>query len=102
MTTKPPTPTGLNDWGRIPVDTGKGSDFAIINRVAGSAAMAWACNSPDGPLKNPMPLMTAIDGAVHEALLHLLELGVIDIDADRLRGASAWPLHRQKKTGEED
>ncbi|MEU6979626.1 hypothetical protein [Streptomyces sp. NPDC046371] len=101
MNQKPPTPTGLNDWDRITVDTGTGNDFAIINRLAGSAAMAWAINSPRGPLKNPMPLATAIDGAVHEALLHLLELGVIDIDTPRLREASAWPLHRQKQLGED-
>ncbi|MFJ7990349.1 hypothetical protein [Streptomyces sp. NPDC096351] len=96
VTAKPPTPAGLNDWERIPVDTRKGSDFAIIDRVASSAARAWAINSPDGPMKKPAPLMHAIDGAVHEALLHLLELGVIDIDTDRLRGASGWPLRRQK------
>ncbi|RSS37459.1 hypothetical protein [Streptomyces sp. WAC08241] len=95
MTKKPPTPKGWNDWDRILVDTNPRSDFAIINRIAGFAATSWACNSPDGPLKKPMPLMTVVDGAVHEALLHLLELGLIDIDADR------YPVNRKRQAGDD-
>ncbi|GAA2770462.1 hypothetical protein XF35_38940 [Streptomyces platensis subsp. clarensis] len=97
MTTKPPLPTDrLADWARIAVDTADQGDFAAINRIAGFAASSWTVNSPDGPLAKPMPLMQAVDGAVREALLHLLELGLIDIDTDRLWAAHSWPMHRPR------
>ena len=96
MTTKPPLPTDrIADWPRTAVDTADQSDFAAINRIAGFAAHSWACNSPDGPLAKPMPLMQAVDGAVREALLHLLELGLIDIDAERLHAALSYPMTRR-------
>ncbi|MFC9736050.1 hypothetical protein ACFWG5_34605 [Streptomyces hydrogenans] len=97
MNTKPPLPdNAFAPWPRVPVDADPGSDFALIERIGGFAAHAWAINDPAGPLKAPMPLMPAIDGAVREALMHLLELGLIDIDTERLHDAPGYPMHRER------
>ncbi|MFF8840478.1 hypothetical protein [Streptomyces sp. NPDC015130] len=82
-------------WPRIPIDTSEESDFAEIDRVAGFAATSWALNSRDGVLATGMSLVQAIDGAVHEALLHLLEIGFIDIDTERLHAADGYPMNRE-------
>uniref|UniRef100_UPI003F491363 hypothetical protein n=1 Tax=Streptomyces sp. CA-141956 TaxID=3240051 RepID=UPI003F491363 len=96
MDAKPPLPSDwFADWPRIAIDTSDQSGFAAINRIAGFAASSWTCNSPDGPLETPMPLMQAVDGAVREALLHLLELGLIDIDSERLHAAPSYPTSRK-------
>jgi hypothetical protein len=95
MTDKPPLPARLLDpWPRIPVDTAEGTDFHRLDRIAGHAATAWAL-SPEGTYAKNLTLAETVDGAVREALLHLLELGLIDIDADRMNNAKGWPTKRQ-------
>lgn len=36
--------------------------------------------------------------ALRKALLHVLELGLIDIDSERMWAASGWPTQRERKT----
>jgi hypothetical protein len=95
VTDKPPLPERTFDaWPRIHADLTDGSDTARIIRLATSAADGWALG-PDGPFKNPTLTLSEITGnVVREALLHLLELGLIDIDAERMRAAKGWPLRR--------
>jgi len=93
---KPPLPTRMFDpWPRIPIDTTADSDFHHINRTAGSAATGWAVG-PEGAYAQNLTLAEVVDGAVREALLHLLELGLIDIDSDRLNAAPGLPTHRER------
>jgi hypothetical protein len=94
MPEKPPLPERLFDpWERIPVDQ-EASPFKEIRSLAVSAADDWLLGD-DGPYKQP-----GMTGAqmtwriVEEALLHLLELGLIDIDAERIAAAKGWPLSR--------
>lgn len=93
--TKPPVPNNWdNNWRRIPVDL-TDPDTAWILKLAISGADGWVLG-PHGPLRDQgMALAEITSGAVREALLHLLELGLIDIDADRLRAAGAFPLRRE-------
>jgi hypothetical protein len=97
VTVKPPLPaTPFDDWPRIPVDETDGSPFREIHRLAVLAADDWTFG-PDGPYKQPGMTMAQITrGHVREALLHLLELGLIDIDEDRLNAASSFPMSRPK------
>lgn len=95
---KPPLPARMFDpWPRIPVDTSPDSDFHRLNRIAGHAATGWALG-PDGAYAQGRALADVVDNAVREALLHLLELGLIDIDSDRMHAAPGWPTHRERKT----
>ena len=102
MTTKPPHPTRtLDPWPRIPIDTTEDSDFHRINRIASHAATSWALG-PNGTYAQNLTLAETVDGAVHEALLHLMELGLIDIDTDRLNNAPGWPMSRERRgTGDD-
>lgn len=94
---KPPLPDRILDpWPRIPVDTSEGSDFHRLNRIAGHAATGWALG-PDGAYAQQRTLADIVDNSVREALLHLLELGLIDIDATRMHSAPGWPTHRERK-----
>lgn len=94
---KPPLPARTFDpWPRIPVDTSEGSDFHRLNRIAGHAATGWALG-PDGAYAQNRTLADIVDNAVREALLHVLELGLIDIDAARMHAASGWPTQRERK-----
>ena len=94
---KPPLPArALDPWPRMTVDTSEGSDFYHLNRIAGDAATMWAVG-PDGAYAQHLTLAQIVDGAVREALLHLLELGFLDIDSDRLNAAAAIPMHRERK-----
>lgn len=96
MPDKPPLPAGTFDlWPRIDVDTTEGSDFHRLNRIAGHAATGWALG-PQGAYAQNLTLAEVVDGAVREALLHLLELGLIDIDAERMHAAPGWPTHRER------
>lgn len=99
---KPPLPTGFFDpFPRVPVDTSDGSPFAQIRSTGLAAAMDWLLGE-DGPYKKPG--MTAAGVArmqVNEALLHLMELGFIDIDEERMAEAKGWPT-RRLKPGEEE
>lgn len=97
MTEKPPLPARTFDpWPRIPVDTSPDSDFHRLNRIAGHAATGWALG-PDGAYAQQRTLADIVDNAVREALLHLLELGLIDIDSARMHAAHGWPTQRERK-----
>lgn len=93
---KPPVPDRMFDpWPRIPVDAADGAPYARIRRAAGHAAHDWALGA-NGPYKWPgQTLMQIVDGAVTEALLHLFELGLIDIDVQRLDDVAGIPLTRR-------
>jgi hypothetical protein len=95
VTDKPPLPVAkFHDWPRIPVDMSDGSDAYQIARVANWAASDWVLGSA-GPYKNPDQSMAMIvRSAVREGLLHLLELGFIDIDVERMYAAKGWPMGR--------
>ncbi|NUR01305.1 MAG: hypothetical protein HOY79_33715 [Streptomyces sp.] len=92
---KPPVPARTFDaWPRIDVDTDRGSPHHRVECLAISAATHWALG-PDGPYKRPgQSLAEIIRGAVHEGLLHLAELGLIDVDTARLTAASGYPIDR--------
>lgn len=93
--TKPPIPARMfDDWPRIPVDTSRDSVFTRVERIAQGAA-AGRVLGPEGPYKRPdQSLAEIVHGAVREGLLHLAELGLIDIDAERLDAAHGYPIHR--------
>lgn len=92
---KPPVPTQPGDpWPRLSIDDSEGSPFEYILRAALYAVDAWN-SGPDGARSHPeMTPGQRTEGEVREALLHLLELGVIDIDVDRLRAATSLPGRR--------
>lgn len=93
---KPPLPARMFDpWPRLEVDTTSGSDFYRLNRIAGHAATGWALG-PAGAYAQNRTLAEVVDGAVREALLHLLELGLIDIDHERMHAAPGWPTQRER------
>lgn len=96
MTDEPPLPARMFDqWPRVEVDTSDDSNFHRLNRIAGNAATGWALG-PDGAYAQSLTLAEVVDGAVREALLHILELGLIDIDSDRMHAAPGWPTHRER------
>ncbi|MEW2302036.1 hypothetical protein AB0958_19020 [Streptomyces sp. NPDC006655] len=94
-TPKPPLPARtFDDWPRIDVDTSRGTPFHRIDNIAERAAAAWV-TGPDGPYKRPgMTMHEIVSGALREGLLHLAELGLIDIDTDRLDAPSGYPMRR--------
>lgn len=94
MTSKPPLPQRLFDpWPRIPVDA-EGRHFREVASLGVHAADTWLLGA-DGPYKQPgMTQAQITHRVVHEALLHLLELGLIDIDTERIDNAKGWPLSR--------
>jgi hypothetical protein len=102
MTDKPPLPEGMFDpFPRIAIDTSDGSPFAQIRKLAVHAAHGWTLG-PEGPYKVPGQTAAQITHMeITEALLHLMELGFIDIDTERLSAAPGWPLHREPPTTEE-
>lgn len=87
---KPALPDSMfGAYPRISVDETENGDFHEVLRIATLAASAWA-TGPDGPYSHPE--MTGAESThcqVREALLHLFELGVIDIDSERLEAALA-------------
>ncbi|KOT57073.1 MULTISPECIES: hypothetical protein [Streptomyces] len=94
MTHKPMLPEGpFDSFLRVTVDTSTGSAFTDAHRIATRAATGWM-RGPDGPYKKQLAMAEVVDGAVREALLHLLELGFIDIDEERMRSARGWPMGR--------
>ncbi len=95
-TAKPPFPTDpWSPWPRIPVDEISGSDFDEICRAATFAA--------DGLMLSPAVISSSATqadrtaAAVREALLYLLEMGLVDIDTERLETFlnTPHPLHRE-------
>jgi hypothetical protein len=95
MTAKPPLPTGMFDrFPRMTVDETEGSPFREALRIAVFAADHWMLGL-QGPYANPG--MTGADvnrATLREGLLHLLELGFVDIDVERLMSAEGWPANR--------
>ncbi|WP_433364284.1 hypothetical protein [Streptosporangium sp. CA-115845] len=94
--TKPPLPSGMYDpFPRIAVDESEDSPFRRVLRLGVGVADNWMLG-PDGPYKKPGQTGADITRAqVREALLHLLELGFIDIDVERLMAAPGYPLQRE-------
>jgi len=92
---KPPVPAHtFGDWPRIPVDTSEGSRHYELTSIGRRVATEWVLG-PAGPYHNPTQTMAqTIRGAVGEALLHLLELGLIDVDTARLESAHGIPWGR--------
>ncbi|MCM8548931.1 hypothetical protein [Streptomyces sp. STCH 565 A] len=91
---KPPLPTdSFGDWERVPVDEQDGGDFAQILRIGAFAADHWTF-SPEGPYQQRQTQAEATRAQIREALLHLLELGLLDIDTDRLHAAAGYPMQR--------
>lgn len=101
---KPPLPARMFDpFPRIEVDDSDDSPFRQIVQIGLSAAHDWTLG-PNGPYKQPgMTPAVVTRMELTEALLHLLELGFIDIDVERLQAAPGWPMQREKRnqTGEE-
>ncbi|MEV7805040.1 hypothetical protein AB0O28_19025 [Microbispora sp. NPDC088329] len=97
---KPPLPQRFGEpFPRITVDESDGSPFDRILRIGVFAADSWALG-PDGPIRNPHQTKADIcRGQVREALLHLLELGLVDIDVDRLNDGNSYPAFRGKVFG---
>ncbi|MDX2566069.1 hypothetical protein PV413_19670 [Streptomyces scabiei] len=94
MTDKPPVPATMFDpWPRIPIDTSGTSPLDRILRIAAYAADDWTLG-PDGPFKQRMTPATICRLQIREGLLHLLELGLIDIDTDRIDQAPGIPCRR--------
>lgn len=82
----------MDDIERIVIDQSDGSDFADAQQVAVLAADMWALDNP--------PVRTQAEytrGLISEGLLHLLELGVVHIDGDRLRHlmSTGCPVQRR-------
>lgn len=91
---KPPLPP-FGPFERIDVDE-TDQDVALVLMVATASADDWMMG-PDGPyhrdaLRIPSAAMGA--GMVKAALLHLLELGLVDIDVERCRSMVGYPLGR--------
>lgn len=93
---KPPLPAAkFHDFPRIPVDMSDGTDAYQIARIANWAAMDWVMG-PDGPYKQTgLTMAETVRSIVREALTHLLELGFIDIDTERMHAAPGWPMGRE-------
>lgn len=91
---KPPVPTATGpDWPVIPLDEND-ADYRQLVRVATFAADMFAL----GPAALSMTRADVTRGQVAEGLALLLELGVIDIDRERL---AAWtdagiPMNRPR------
>lgn len=84
MTTsaKPPPPTEpFGAWSRMPVDEAEGGDFDRIHRAATSAATGLFVT---GAMQVPLTPYEIATAAMREGLLYLLEMGLIDIDHERL------------------
>lgn len=97
-TQKPPIPEGFDPvFPRIPVDESDGSPFLDILQIGMFAADHWTFG-PEGPYSTPQPGADATRGQIREALLHLLEIGLIDIDVERLNAGKFWPAAREVAT----
>jgi len=89
---KPPVPAvKFLPWPRIPVDTADGSIHYQLTNIGRRVAYDWIMG-PDGPYEHPEQSMSAtVRGLVGVTLLHLLELGLIDVDTDRMAAADGIP-----------
>lgn len=78
---------------RIEVDE-TDQDVALILMIAIASADDWMLG-PEGPYQvEAMTNSARCEGMVRAALLHLLELGLVDIDVERCRSVFAYPLGR--------
>ncbi|GAA4221471.1 hypothetical protein FHR32_005101 [Streptosporangium album] len=93
MSHKPTLPTRMHDpFPRIDID--EAGAFAEVLSLAIAAANRWTFG-PDGPYRQPGQTMADIArGQIREALLHLLELGFVDVDEERMKAAPGWPMDR--------
>lgn len=83
MTAKPAFPTNpFEPWPYMPVDQTAGSDFQHLRRAAVLAADGLMLSDVRPSPTAPRAQRTA--AAVEEALLYLLEMGLIDVDEERL------------------
>ena len=98
MTDKPPVPavTGPG-WPVTPLDE-TDPDYQQLIRIAASAAHTWTLT----PANRSWAMSRAgvARGQIAEGLALLLELGVIDIDRDRLAAwtAAGIPMNRRQET----
>ncbi|PZG49862.1 hypothetical protein C1I98_11140 [Spongiactinospora gelatinilytica] len=97
---KPPLPTAHGEpIPRIQVDEREGGPFDQIRHIATIAVDLWSVG-PDGPYYNPTQTRAETTRLqMREALLYLLELGLIDIDAERLAASRSWPARRAVQEG---
>ncbi|MFI6296819.1 hypothetical protein ACIBEJ_34880 [Nonomuraea sp. NPDC050790] len=89
----------MTDQSIVVVDEADGSPFDRIRRIAVGAADGWTLG-PHGPYQHPG--MTGADvsrGQVRTALLHLLELGLITIDEQRLNELHMYRPWREADRG---
>lgn len=100
MTEKPPLPAAYDVvFPRVTVDESDDSSFRTVLQLGMFAADMWTMG-PDGPCQHTGQSPAAIArGEVREALLHLVELGLIDIDEDRLAAHQSWPASRESMRG---
>lgn len=91
-TPKPPVPVHkFEEWPRIPVDTAEGGLHDRLTTLGRRPSHEWVMG-PDGPYKQPeQSMVQTVRGIVGAALLHLMELGLIDVDVDRLNGSESFP-----------
>jgi hypothetical protein len=91
-TPKPPVPAvKFLDWPRIPVDTAEGRAHDQLTTIGRRVAHDWVMG-PDGPYNHPEQNMTqTIRGLVGVTLLHLMELGLVDVDTERMAAADGIP-----------
>ncbi|WP_157251104.1 hypothetical protein [Nonomuraea typhae] len=73
------------------MDENADSPFSLILRIGCRAADGWAVRSW-AQLTIGMSPRDIARSQIREALLHLLELGLIDIDEDRLDAVENHPL----------
>lgn len=95
---KPPIPGHDEEWQRIPIDEGNDGAFAQVLRIGVFAADQWTFG-PDGPYSKPRTAADTARGQIREALLHLLELGLVDIDVERLNAVEWFPPSREREAG---
>lgn len=77
-------PAGMFDpWTRTPVDQTAGGDFDRIHNAATTAAVGLLVG---GGVRYPASPYEIAEASLREGLLYLLELGLVDIDAERLDG----------------
>ncbi|MFJ4680605.1 hypothetical protein [Kitasatospora sp. NPDC088783] len=82
----------FGDWPRVAVDLTEGGDAWRIVRLAVTAAEVWVL--ADAQADASLTAAVIQREAVTVALAHLLELGLVDIDVQRLRAAPSMPMRR--------
>lgn len=96
MTDKPPIPADWEPFPRITVDETTEGAFDQVLHIAISAADGWFLRGITEGRLNGTRQADIAKGQVREGLLHLLELGLIDIDEERLNGLHMYPAWRNQ------